>query len=67
MRMASAQVKKEVEAIRERGGGEVVVVGGGYAGVELATTLADQLPPPSVVRILTLGAHRCDTEELSQT
>lgn len=55
-------MKREVDAIRGRGGGEVVVVGGGYAGVELATTLAEQLPSPSVVRILTLGASRFATE-----
>eukprot|EP00884_Botryococcus_braunii_P005334 jgi/Botrbrau1/14801/Bobra.105_1s0013.1 len=33
-----------------------MVVGGGYAGVELAATLAEQLPPPSLVSVLTMSS-----------
>lgn len=52
----SVQVEAELKALEARPGtAEVVVVGTGYAGMELATTVAERLGSKGQVRMVTAG------------
>ena len=52
------QVEAELRALEARPGtAEVLVVGTGYAGIELATTVAERLGSRGQVRMVTAG--RC--------
>ena len=57
-RAANVQVEGELRALEARPGtAEVLVVGTGYAGIELATTVAERLGSKGQVRMVTAG--RC--------
>lgn len=50
------QVDRELKALEARvGTAEVLVVGTGYAGIELATTVAERLGAKGQVRMVTAG------------
>ena len=60
------QVETELSLLETRAGtAEVLVVGTGYAGIELATTVAERLGSKGQVRMVTAGkqpllqAHAC--------
>ena len=54
------QVVKRVEEIEARPAGlpaDVVVVGAGYAGVELASTVAERLGSRAAVQLVSAGVY----------
>ncbi len=57
---AARQVIQRVEALEAAGAvPDIVVVGAGYAGVELAASLTDRFGGAARVKIVAAGARRC--------
>jgi len=54
---------EEIEAQASALPAGVVVVGAGYAGVELASTVAERLGSRAAVQLVSAGPHTCPSQK----
>ena len=56
--LANAQVEAQLAELERRpGAADIMVVGAGYAGIELVTSIADRMQGAARIRVISSGRH----------